>query len=92
LARTGAIASNQSGDFCIAFSTAQRIVQKPASQTCNLEFLCEADLTNFFQATIESTEEAVINALFAAEPIQLSDGLILTALPVDQVLKIMKMD
>jgi D-aminopeptidase len=48
------------------------------------------DMSPLFLATIEATEEAIINSLFAAEDMEGKDGTIVKALPLQQVMEIMK--
>ncbi|TXH34741.1 MAG: S58 family peptidase [Rhodospirillaceae bacterium] len=69
LARTGSALSNGSGDYAIAFSTAETVRRSPARRAAATEV---ADLSNdrispLFQAAIEATEEAILNSLFLAE-------------------------
>ncbi|MFM8449805.1 MAG: P1 family peptidase [Haliscomenobacter sp.] len=91
LARTGGIASNGSGDYVLAFSTAAGL-RVPHAMTTPL--LAQHTLHNdavspLFLACIEATEEAIINALFAAAPMQ-ANGISADALPVEEVLQLMK--
>ncbi|MBE0695578.1 MAG: P1 family peptidase, partial [Anaerolineaceae bacterium] len=81
LARCGSIVASGSGDFVIAFSTAQKITQPPAGQLLKLTCLSESTLDGFFQAAVEAVEEAVLNALCAAEAV--GDAQVL---PVDAVI------
>jgi D-aminopeptidase len=64
LARTGDIASNGSGDFFIAFSTVNETVDQ-AARGVTVRALANEDIDPLFRATIEATEEAIINALVA---------------------------
>jgi D-aminopeptidase len=87
LAHTGAMLDHQSGDFVIAFSTAQRWPR--ADQRPLIPLLCinEALLANlFFRAVIESTEEAVLNALFTARGVPGAGGEAFPELPAEAVL------
>ncbi|MBK9568264.1 MAG: P1 family peptidase [Saprospiraceae bacterium] len=89
LAKTGGIASNGSGDYVIAFSTAENLRQ--AHQTKKLELntvavLNNNDMSQLFLATIEATEEAIINSLFAAETMTGVDGNIVEKIPVDKII------
>ncbi|MBA4300768.1 DmpA family aminopeptidase [Algoriphagus alkaliphilus] len=89
LAKTGGIASNGSGDYVIAFSTAEglRIPHSvPAQLLQKAEFLGNDDMTSLFLAVIEATEEAIINSLFAAETMVGKDGRKVEALPKEKVL------
>ena len=78
MARTGASGSNGSGDYAIAFSTARG---KPLVANDNMSPL--------FLATIEATEEAIINSLFAATTMT-GNGKTIEALPVDRVLSLLR--
>jgi D-aminopeptidase len=68
LARTGGIASNGSGDYAIAFSTAEslRVPHEPKSAIQSAGFLHNDHTSPLFLAAIEATEEAIINSLFTA--------------------------
>jgi len=91
LAKTGGIASNGSGDYVIAFSTAEnvRIPYQADSPFRSGKVLRNERLSPIFLATIEATEEAIINSLFAAEDME-ANGVKIKALPVKKTLKIMK--
>ena len=90
LARTGSIAAHGSGDFILAFSNAHRIPNDPEFNTLAFEHVVESgDLINsLFQATIEATEEAIINALFGAQTMTGRDGNTRHALPIDRTIEI----
>ena len=95
LAKTGGIASNGSGDYIIAFSTAKelRIPYQSDSKFLNQKVLRNSAMSPLFMAAIEATEEAIINSLFAAETMtstQNGKERKLEALPVKRVLEIMK--
>ncbi len=69
LARTGAAMTNGSGDYVIAFSTAESVRRTPARRVAPamIEDLPNALFSPLSQAAIEATEEAILNALFMAE-------------------------
>jgi D-aminopeptidase len=90
LARTGSVASHGSGDFIIAFSNAQTVPHRPPSSTFSRYVLAEDSLTTFFQAVVESVEEAVIDALFRAETTRGRDGHVRHALPIEPALKVLR--
>jgi D-aminopeptidase len=93
LAKTGGIASNGSGDYVIAFSTAEglRIPHSiPSQELQKAEFLGNEDMTALFLAVIEATEEAIINSLFAAETMVGKDNRKMEALPKEKVLEWIK--
>ncbi len=91
LAKAGGIASNGSGDYVIAFSTAKklRVPYQSDSSLLEQEVLSNDAVSPLFLAVIEATEEAIINSLFAAKTTT-SNGITTEELPVDKVLKIMK--
>lgn len=66
LARTGSTARHGSGDFMLAFSTANVIPHYPKEPTYHLTHLADTQLNPVFTATVEATEEAVLNALTMA--------------------------
>jgi D-aminopeptidase len=78
MGRTGSSYSNGSGDFAIAFSTS----------TAN-ELLSNAEMSSFFQATLDATEEAIYNSMFMATT-QTGNGRIVEALPLDEVRAILR--
>ena len=92
IAKTGGIVSNGSGDYVIAFSTAtgNRIPYRTRSNLQNLEVVPNDRMSPLFMATIEATEEAILNSLFMAEDIQGKEGRVIEALPMDKVIPILK--
>ena len=90
LAKTGGIASNGSGDYVIAFSAnpALRIPHDSKDRTSTVTLLINDAMSSLFMATIEATEEAIINSLFTAETMEGKHTI--QALPIDEVLKMMK--
>ncbi len=92
LAKTGGIASNGSGDYVIAFSTAKENIVDYRSSTIYYEpkLIRNNRMTALFTAAIEATEEAIINSLFAAETVTNQRGRKVEALPIDRVIEIMK--
>lgn len=89
LARTGSIAGNGSGDIFIAFSTANVDAAKPEG-TATLEMLPNDRMNPLFAATVQATEEAIINALIAAETMLGVDDHKVIALPHKLVREILK--
>ncbi len=86
LAKTGGIASNGSGDYVIAFSTAEEVRIKPGSKYYTSTELHNDDTSPLFLATIEATEEALLNSLFMAQTLKGVSGTV-EALPIDEVRK-----
>jgi D-aminopeptidase len=87
LGRTGSSMANGSGDYAIAFSTANRINANDRLRT--VEFLGNDTMSPLFQAVIEATEEAILNSLFKATTVT-GNGRTVEALPMDRVREIMK--
>ncbi len=74
LARTGSTARHGSGDFILAFSTANVIPHYPAALTYPLTHIADTHLNPLITATVEATEEAVLNALTMATTVEGRDG------------------
>jgi D-aminopeptidase len=91
IARTGSSASNGSGDYAIAFSTAPqvRIHANDKALTRNVELLTNDAMSPLFQAVIEAAEEAVYNAMFKATTTA-SNGHTIEALPIEKTVEILK--
>ena len=93
LARGGSHASNGSGEQLLAFSTANRVPRHggPFTPSAIADGPDAGEiLSPLFRATVEATEEAVVNALVAAHTVKGRDGNILYALPIDRMLGIMR--
>ena len=89
LARTGTTSGNGSGDIFIAFSTANAEASKPTG-IAQLTMLPNEMIGSVFDATVQATEEAIINALVAAETMTGVDNHKVTALPHDRLKEVMK--
>ncbi len=94
LARTGSAGSNGSGDYAIAFSTAEDVRLRPQGQNeCNLprtvKTLANDTMSPLFLAVIEGTEEAIYNSLFKATTVS-GKGRTVEALPLDRTLDILR--
>lgn len=74
LARTGSTARHGSGDFILAFSTANIIPHYPEQPTYPLTHLADTHMNPLIAATVEATEEAIVNALTMATTIVGRDG------------------
>ncbi|MEM8987617.1 MAG: P1 family peptidase [Pseudomonadota bacterium] len=93
LARTGSAMTNGSGDYAIAFSTAQAVRRGP--EGAQAPDLANDKMSPLFQAVIEATEEAIYNSLFMAtttEGFNVSRQApnTIEALPLDKVREILK--
>jgi len=91
LARTGGIASNGSGDYVIAVSTDpnNRVKYTPEGLLSGDATVHNDFMSPLFLAAVEATEEAIWNALFAAEEMQGFKGYRAEALPIPSVLEIL---
>jgi len=88
LARTGSISGNGSGDIFIAFSTANPDAATPAGVR-HVEMLPNDEMGPVFEATVEATEEAVVNALVAAETMTGINDHKAVALPHDRLREVL---
>jgi D-aminopeptidase len=89
LGRLGSISGNESGDIFIAFSTANSgagLAQKSAP----LEMLANERMDALFEATAQATEEAVVNAMVAAQTMTGANGYTVEALPHDKLREVLK--
>jgi len=97
LARTGAAATNGSGDYAIAFSTADDVRVRPQAPNAQsdrnvprtVKTLSNDAMSPLFLAVIEATEEAIYNSLFRANTIT-GKGHTVEALPLDRTLEIIR--
>jgi L-aminopeptidase/D-esterase-like protein len=89
LARTGATSGNGSGDIFLAFSTANEGVASAAREV-HVNMLSNARISALFSATVEATEEAIVNALIAAETMTGVEGRRVEAIPHDRLREVMK--
>jgi D-aminopeptidase len=89
LARTGSTAGNGSGDIFVAFSTANPQAAAPTGLV-NLTMLPNERLNAVFEATVQATEEAIINAMVAAETMTGRDDHRVLALPHDRLREVLK--
>lgn len=91
LARTGASGSNGSGDYAIAFSTAEGVRIRPGNNRNpqSTSLLSNEAMSPLFLAVIEATEEAIYNSLFRATTTT-GRGHTVEALPIDRTLEILR--
>jgi D-aminopeptidase len=89
LARTGFYGSNGSGDFFIAFSTAAIIPHEPDQIALKNTVMTNEALSPLFLATVEATEEAVINSLLKAKTIIGRDGNIKEAIDIQELIRVL---
>ena len=90
--RTGGFYTTGSGDFCVAFSTAKglRVPHRSKSSTMQIEVLRTDRTSALFLAAAEAAEEAILNSLFKAGPMEGRGGRKVKGFPLDKVKKIME--
>jgi L-aminopeptidase/D-esterase-like protein len=89
IARTGGVASDSSGDIFIAFSTANPGTGGDEGVP-SVKFVPNARVTPLFEATVDATEEAIINALVAADTMVGINDRRVIALPHDRLVELLK--
>ena len=89
LGRTGSLSGNGSGDIFIAFSTANSGASNQ-SKTVELKMLPNEKIDPIFAAMVQATEEAIVNAMVAADTMTGIDNHKVIALPHDQLRAVLK--
>jgi D-aminopeptidase len=89
LGRTGSTASNGSGDYVIAFSTAAEVRRPSTAHRLTTTELSNDDMSPLFGAVVEATEEAIYNSLFMATTAR-SRGVTVEAIPLDRVREVLR--
>ena len=89
LARVGGVGYNGSGDIFLAFATGNH-VSAAAESSLEVKTLPHHHLSVFFEAVAEAVEEAILNALTAAETMTGYMGRTVFALPLDELQQVMK--
>ncbi|MGZ5423745.1 MAG: DmpA family aminopeptidase [Candidatus Aminicenantales bacterium] len=92
IARTGGYFSNGSGDYAVAFSTAEsvRVANRSTERTQTVTLLRDDAVSPLFQAAAEAAEEAILNSLFKAIRIEGKDGHVAEPLPLERVRALLK--
>ena len=89
LSRTGSFASNGSGDYVIAFSTAPSVRRAPGEESREVTELGNDAMSPLFQAVVEATQEAVYNSLFKAVTVSSRFGTT-EALPIAETVEVLR--
>lgn len=89
MARTGSVSSDGSGDFSIAFSVAHGFENR-SPEIASARWLPNAELDPLFEGVVQATEESIVNALLSAESVNGIDGHYVSAIPRDQLMKLLK--
>ena len=92
LARTGSTARHGSGDFMLAFSTGNTIPHYPTEPTFSLTHLADTHLNAVITATVEATEEAILNALTGATTVIGRDGFRAEAISIPRLRTLLSAD
>ncbi len=94
VARTGGLGAPSSGDIFLAFATGNRGMpgseDRSSLAPLDLRALPDPGLESLFEATVEATEEAIANALVAAETMTGRDGITAHRLPHDRLVEVMR--
>lgn len=89
IGRMGGKGENSSGDIFLAFSTANREVAQTEGLAA-VEMIPNDEINGLFYATVRATEEAIVNAMVAAETMVGADDVRVSELPVDRVVEILR--
>lgn len=89
LGRTGSTASNGSGDYVIAFSTASEVRRKFGAPKFTTTEIANDEMSPLFGAVVEATEEAIYNSIFMATTVSSRTGTV-QAIPLDRVREVLK--
>jgi L-aminopeptidase/D-esterase-like protein len=87
--RMGGVASNSSGDIFLAFSTANPRASRD-SGLAQVSMISNDQITPLFEATVQATEEAIVNAMVAARTMTGADDLKVYGLPRDRLREVLK--
>jgi len=86
--RMGGTAAHSSGDIFLAFATGNRALA--ADGEIPIRMLSDSEITPFYEAVIESTEEAILNAMLAAETMTGRDGNTVHALEPELLVEVLR--
>jgi D-aminopeptidase len=90
LGKVGSASCNSSGDISIAFSTAERIDATLVPITLTKQAVNSDVLDELFRATVEATDEAILNSIFRSDTMKGRDDHVSLGLPIDETMEIMK--
>ncbi len=94
IGRMGGVGEQTSGDLFLAFSTGNRVRATDMNVNTSLTFpvsmLSDSYITAIFDATVEATEEAILNCLLSAETMTGRDGITAHRLPPDRLVEVMR--
>ena len=90
IGRSGSYAAHGSGEIILAFSTANKVPRVAEGMTHKIEILLDRATGPLYEAVIEATEEAIVNALCMADDMTGQGGNFAPALPLERVVEIMR--
>jgi D-aminopeptidase len=90
LARTGSFAGNGSGDYVIAFSTAEGVRRRGGQATPTVQDLPNAGTSALYQAVVEATEEAVVNSVLRATTVTGQGGATADAVSIEELSRVLR--
>jgi D-aminopeptidase len=85
IGRVGSTAMHGSGEIVLAFSTANKVPRETRKMVYRMKILLDPRLDPLYEAVIEATEEAILNALCAARELDGANGNVCAALPLAEV-------
>lgn len=91
IGRAGSMAAHHSGEIIVGFSTANRVPRKARHREFRIKVLVDSSLNPLYEAAIECTEEAILNALCMAEPMSGANKHTVMALEADDVRHVAKL-
>ena len=86
--RMGGTAAHSSGDLFFAFATGNRALEQEGE--LSLRMVSDLEITPFYEAVIEATEEAILNSMLASDTMTGREGNTVYALDPDVLLEVLK--
>jgi len=88
--RVGSYAAHESGEIMIGFSTSNTVPRKTKKMLYKVKLILDQALNPLYQAVIEATEEAILNALFMSDEMEGHSNHFVPALPIKRVVDLVK--
>ena len=86
----GSFAAHASGEIVVGFSSANKVPQKTTKMTATLTVLLDEACDPLYEAVVECTEEAIVNALCMSDEMRGQSGHVAPALPLDRMADILR--
>ncbi|HEY2900515.1 MAG TPA: P1 family peptidase [Polyangia bacterium] len=90
IGRIGSFAAHGSGEIIVGFSTANKVPRQTSKMTAQLSVLLDEACDPLYEAVVEGTEEAILNALCMADEMRGQSGHLAPALPLDRLAEILR--